>query len=57
MDSIENAYNRGFDDGVEWVVEWFENYINTLVRSEVEVVLLACAEDILEELKNTIDSM
>jgi hypothetical protein len=51
---LEADYNRGYDDGVEYVLELMDNYINALMVKGYDGEIRAC-ENLLEEIREIID--
>lgn len=55
LDHMNDAYDRGFDDGVEYVLGMMDSYVNRLALiGEMYPQARAC-EDMLEDVRNTID--
>ena len=54
-DRYVKAYDSGYNDGVERVIELMEVYVNRMMVVD-EVPLGRACENMLEDIKNTIDS-
>lgn len=51
----EDAYNHGFDDGVEYVLGLMDTFINHSVIVGLEPEYIRAVEEMLEDIRNTID--
>jgi len=51
----ENDYLRGYDDGVEYVLFLMETFINHSVICGLEPEYIRAVEEMLEDIRNTID--
>jgi len=49
------AYDGGFDDGVEYVLGLMETFINHSVIVGLEPEYIRAVEEMLEDIRNTID--
>jgi hypothetical protein len=49
------SYDHGFDDGVEYVIGLMETFINHSVIVGLEPEYIRAVEEMLEDIKNTID--
>ena len=48
-------YDRGYEDGIEYVLELMETFINHSVIVGVEPEYIRAAEEMLEDIRNTLD--
>lgn len=48
-------YNLGFDDGVEYVLGLMDTFINHSVIVGCEPLYIRAVEEMLEDIRNTID--
>lgn len=51
----EQGYAIGYDDGVDYVLELMETFINHSVIVGLEPEYIRAVEEMLEDIKNTID--
>ena len=51
----ENNYDRGYNDGVEYVIGLMETFINHSVIVGLEPEYIRAVEEMLEDIKNIID--
>ena len=56
VDIWSKEYERGFDDGVEHVLELMDTFINHSVIVGLEPEYIRAVEEMLEDIKNTLDS-
>jgi hypothetical protein len=49
------SYDHGFDDGVEYVLGLMDTFINHSVIVGLEPEYIRAVEEMLEDIKNTID--
>jgi hypothetical protein len=52
---LRQIYNSGYDDGVEHVLELMETFINHSVIVGLEPEYIRAVEEMLEDIKNTLD--
>ena len=52
---MATEYDRGFDDGVEYVLGLMDTFINHSVIVGLEPEYIRAVEEMLEDVKNTID--
>jgi hypothetical protein len=50
-------YLRGYDDGQEFVLALMESFINHSIIVGVEPEYIRAVEEMLEDIKNTLDDM
>lgn len=55
MNHRETDYNRGYDDGVEYVLDLMDTFINHSVIVGCEPLYIRAVEEMLEDIRNTID--
>jgi hypothetical protein len=55
LDIWSKEYERGFDDGVEYVLGLMDTFINHSVIVGLEPEYIRAVEEMLEDIKNTID--
>lgn len=55
MNHHETDYNRGYDDGVEYVLDLMDTFINHSVIVGCEPLYIRAVEEMLEDIRNTID--
>lgn len=48
-------YNTGWDDGVEYVLDLMDTFINHSVIAGCEPLYIRAVEEMLEDIRNTID--
>lgn len=51
----QSVYDTGFDDGVEWVLELMDTFINHSVIAGCETDYIRPLEEMLADIRNTID--
>ena len=51
------AYNSGYDDGQEFVLQLMESFISRSVIVGQEPAYIRAVEEMLEDIKNTLDDM
>lgn len=54
MSDDSPIYNLGFDDGVEYVLDLIDNYINALMAKGYDGEIRSC-ENLLDEIRTIID--
>ena len=54
-DRYVKAYDNGYDDGVEHVLELMNTFINHSVIVGLEPEYIRAVEEMLEDIRNTID--
>lgn len=52
-----HQYVRGYDDGVEFVLQLMESFINHSIIVGVEPAYIRAVEEMLEDIRNTLDDM
>lgn len=52
----ESDYNRGFDDGVEYVLDLMDSYVSSLALLGEQYAQARACEDMLEDIRNTLDN-
>jgi hypothetical protein len=55
LNRFVKSYDHGFDDGVEYVIGLMETFINHSVIVGLEPEYIRAVEEMLEDIKNTID--
>ena len=55
MNHRETDYNRGYDDGVEYVLDLMDTFISRMIIVGMEVEYIRPLDDMLEDIRNTID--
>ena len=55
LDYMNDAYDRGWEDGVEYVLGLMETFINHSVIVGLEPEYIRAVEEMLEDIRNTID--
>jgi hypothetical protein len=56
-DDAAIQYLRGYDDGQEFVLSLMESFINHSIIVGVEPEYIRAVEEMLEDIKNTLDDM
>lgn len=51
------AYNSGYDDGQEFVLQLMESFISRSVIVGQETEYIRAVEEMLEDIRNTLDDM
>jgi hypothetical protein len=54
-EEARSQYVRGYDDGVEFVLELMETFINHSVICGLEPEYIRAVEEMLEDIRNTLD--
>jgi hypothetical protein len=54
-DQMQAVYERGFDDGIEYVLGLMDTFINHSVTVGLEPEYIRAVEEMLEDVRNTID--
>ena len=54
-DQMQAVYERGFDDGIEYVLGLMDTFINHSVFVGLEPEYIRALEEMLEDIRNTID--
>lgn len=54
-ESYDRGYNVGYDDGVEYVLGLMDTFINHSVIVGCEPLYIRAVEEMLEDIRNTID--
>jgi len=55
MEIDENNYDRGYNDGIDYVLELMDTFINHSIIVGLEPEYIRAVEEMLEDIKNTID--
>ena len=55
LNRFVKSYDHGYDDGVDYVLELMETFINHSVIVGCEPSYIRAVEEMLEDIKNTID--
>jgi len=55
MDIDENNYDRGYNDGIDYVLELMDTFINHSIIVGLEPEYIRAVEEMLEDIRNTID--
>lgn len=51
------AYNSGYDDGQEFVLQLMESFISRSIIVGQEPEYIGAVEDMIEDIRNTLDDM
>ena len=51
------AYNSGYDDGQEFVLQLMESFISHSIIVGQEPEYIGAVEDMIEDIRNTLDDM
>jgi hypothetical protein len=55
MEIDENNYDRGYNDGIDYVLELMDTFINHSIIVGLEPEYIRAVEEMLEDIRNTID--